>query len=115
MAIHSQRSREGYLLIDNRASGGTVIEVPTLTCSHCHRQVIVNPGRTRDREYCANCDHYICDGCGAAQRAGLACKTMAQVFDEAESAAYRALQAAKTATGQPSIVLTDAPSPSSRS
>jgi hypothetical protein len=109
MPIHSKRSLEGYLLLDNRLSGGGVIEVPTLTCSHCQRQVIVNPGRTREREYCATCDHYICDECGAAKKAGAGCKTMAQVFDELEAAAYRDQQAAKTATGQPSIVLTDAP------
>jgi hypothetical protein len=66
--VHSRRSHEGYLLNDQRASGGGVVEVPTLTCSHCHKQMIVNPLRTRERAYCPKCDHSICDGCGLARK-----------------------------------------------
>lgn len=78
MAIHSKRSQEGYLLIDHSNSpgvrpedvGGQMLpgvgkpgkyESATITCAHCHRQVILNPQRTRDRGYCSNCDHYVCD------------------------------------------------------
>lgn len=79
----SKRSHEGYLLIENRfapgisaeeaaKTGKEVIgaglrgrfEAGVLTCSHCQRQVIVNPLRTRDRNWCPKCDHYICDSPG---------------------------------------------------
>jgi hypothetical protein len=77
-----QRSREGYLLVDHRASPGLpeeiarlsgydpqhcgegkLFEAATLTCSHCKVTVVKNPLRTRERPYCAKCDHYICDLC----------------------------------------------------
>ena len=78
--MSSLRSHEGYLLIDNRfgpgvsaefvrASGkpapvvpeGAMYESATITCSHCHAVVILNPNRSRPRNYCAKCDHYVCD------------------------------------------------------
>lgn len=57
----SKRSLEGYLMIDDRANGGGMREVPVLTCCHCQRQIIVNPLRTRDRNHCRKCDAYVCD------------------------------------------------------
>lgn len=64
----SLRRHEGYLLNDQRCSGGALIECPVLTCSHCHRQLIINPARTRAREYCPKCDHYLCDQCGLVRK-----------------------------------------------
>lgn len=80
----SQKRHEGYLLIDHRASPGLpadfyrplgssapacgegqVMEFATLTCWHCKNVFVKNPNRTRERPYCAKCDHYICDGCKA--------------------------------------------------
>lgn len=81
--MKTKKSHEGYLLIDHRASPGITpdqipsgIAVPicgegqlyesaTITCSHCQATVILNPQRTRPRNYCAKCDHYVCDkpGC----------------------------------------------------
>lgn len=74
--------REGYLMIDHRASPGLpediarrtgldprytgegkLLEGATLTCSHCKTTVFKNPLRTRERAYCSKCDHYICDLC----------------------------------------------------
>jgi hypothetical protein len=92
----SKFSQEGYLLLDNRqspgiskefiqASGkkvpfvpeGTLGEFSTITCSHCHAIVILNPLRNRTRGYCAKCDHFVCDlpGC----RVG--CFPMKKVLD----------------------------------
>lgn len=69
--MRSQRSREGYLLIDNRHAAGpggvSYLEAATSTCSHCHRQVIRNPQRVRERAFCFKCSHYICDQCAATQ------------------------------------------------
>jgi hypothetical protein len=83
--MRTQRSREGYLLIDHRASPGLpadvaravgldpaqtaegrILEAASLTCAHCKTVVMKNPLRQRAREYCAKCDHYICDFCHAA-------------------------------------------------
>lgn len=81
--------REGYLMIDHRASPGIpedvaikagldpklvgegkLLEYPTLTCSHCKVVVVKNPLRTRERANCVKCgNHYICDGCEAQARA----------------------------------------------
>jgi hypothetical protein len=76
--------REGYLLIDHRASPGLppdiayamgmepalvregrVFEAATLTCCHCKSVVMKNPKRIRPRASCMKCGgKYICDGCG---------------------------------------------------
>jgi len=86
MAVHSQRSREGRIFIDNRLSGplsleqqqavarleqrgahvivapaGGTLEAATITCAHCHTTFLRNPQRTRERGFCVHCSHYICD------------------------------------------------------
>jgi hypothetical protein len=77
----------GYLMIDHRASPGLpediarqsgldpkhcgegkLFEAATLTCSHCKCSVVKNPLRTREREFCMKCYHYICDLCAAQMR-----------------------------------------------
>jgi len=99
--VKTKRSLEGYLLIDNRhappvslemarASGkevlgagvAGVVEMPVLTCSHCHRGVAVQPLRTRDRAYCRKCDHYICDECAVvATLNGGVCEPLTKRLD----------------------------------
>jgi hypothetical protein len=94
----SQRSQEGYLMVDHRASPGinsskfqcmglplkegSVVEVATLTCSHCKTVCIRNPLRVRDRGYCIKCNHYICDGCAIALKVTGVCRPWNQVVDE---------------------------------
>jgi hypothetical protein len=56
---------EGYLLIDDRVSGGTLTEVATMTCAHCSVVVALNPERRRSRGRCTRCARYVCDGCAA--------------------------------------------------
>lgn len=97
--LFSKRSLEGYLLIDHRAAeggidgavpvrAGALFESATITCSHCQRQVVLNPGRTRERGYCPKCDHYVCDTCEAVRvTSGGVCKTFKQIMDEAQNAA----------------------------
>ena len=94
--IFSKRRHEGYLLKDHRAAGigmpgePLFVEAPIVTCSHCQRQVVMNPLRTRDRAYCPKCDHYICDQCeGIRQLSGGECKTFKQVMDEVCEAAEK--------------------------
>jgi hypothetical protein len=104
---NSKRSKEGYLMVDNRAAympvpeemlrasnmpigaGKGLFETPTYTCSHCQYVVVMNPQRTREREYCRGCDSYICDGCGLLKKQGAPCKTYAQIVDEQLNAAVR--------------------------
>src|SRR5258705_11496857 len=74
--LFSKRSLEGWLLRDNRNSGGTKEEQPTIICSHCHVVVILNPKRTRARNYCTQCDHYICDVCAEIRSQSLECKAL---------------------------------------
>lgn len=81
--VKSFRALEGEVVIDHRNSpgiskqdiaavgldpsrfpdlrGGTLYEAPTISCTHCQRIVVLNPLRTRPRNYCGHCDHYICD------------------------------------------------------
>lgn len=68
----SQRRFEGEFIVDHRASPGnakapegTLLERATFTCPHCHRIVLVEPLRTRQRHFCFKCDRYTCDtpGC----------------------------------------------------
>lgn len=75
--------REGLLTIDHRNSpgisaelinatgraapivgAGQIFESATITCAHCNVVVVLNPDRTRQRGYCRNCDHYVCDNPG---------------------------------------------------
>lgn len=76
----TERSREGYLLIDHRNSPGTAavgpgvtFESATNTCFHCQRIVVLNPDRTRERYRCPDCFRYVCDQCAAVRAAGGAC------------------------------------------
>ena len=110
MAIHSQRSKEGYLFIDNRLGGplsdeqlaavaqleqqgayvtlappGGALEAATITCSHCQVTFIRNPQRTRARSWCAKCDHYICDSPACNRE----CIPMKQVLDELQEQLFQ--------------------------
>ena len=56
-----QALQAGY---DPKLAGeGKVYEADTMTCAHCKNVVVKNPMRTRERPYCRQCDHYICDIC----------------------------------------------------
>jgi hypothetical protein len=72
----------GELCVDDRPAGGTLIEIPTYTCTHCNRVVAMNPERKRERYKCRGCNHHICDECAAKRMAGEPCKTMQQKVDE---------------------------------
>jgi hypothetical protein len=47
---------------------GKKFESGLKNCSHCGADVVMNPQRTREREWCWTCDAYICDGCGFAKK-----------------------------------------------
>ena len=113
--MKSKRSQEGYFLLENRhgpahtleqaaefkkqtgqdligAGNRGVFESATITCSHCHRTVVLNPQRDRERGYCPKCDHYICDACETVRVANAgACVTMNQIIDEIQEAGAKGL------------------------
>lgn len=114
--VFSKRELEGYVKIDHRDSPGfsceqlgaaglpgnmpigrgMVLEAPTLTCSHCQAVVVINPNRSRERGYCSNCDHYVCDSCGAAMKApGYVHRSFKQIADAFREAAIK---------GKPSLI-----------
>jgi len=85
----SKRSQEGVILIDHRNSpgispdfvaannldvpavgAGKVYESALCVCKHCGGNVILNPNRSREREYCRACDGYVCDSCGLLRKLG---------------------------------------------
>lgn len=100
----SLRRFEGELLIDNRFGPGVTVdfirqsgkdapvvgegalyESPTVTCAHCGTVVILNPARTRPREYCRKCDRYVCDN----PLCRTDCRPFDKLIDTLQEQAYR--------------------------
>lgn len=86
--IHSQRSYEGVILIDHRASPGTpqvpegkVFESALQVCNHCQRNVILNPDRSVPLSYCSKCHRYICRACAAEYHRTNVCFTIQELVD----------------------------------
>lgn len=94
-----KREREGYLEIQGGAGltpeeaalgpPGTLpvhpdkkLQLVTLRCAHCPRQVILNPLRTRERGHCFKCDRYLCDPCATKQKLGIECRPLEKAFDD---------------------------------
>lgn len=88
---HSLRSLEGYLLVDNRLSGGSVFESPTITCKHCQRIVVLNPNRTRSRGYCPSCNGYVCDTCEAIRVQTGDCKSFERLAEKIQEAGVKGI------------------------
>lgn len=83
------RKREGFLFIDDRNSGGALLEAATFTCRHCDALVVKNPDRTRERHYCRGCDSIICDNCAAIRAQTLTCRPIEQLIDQCLTAAEK--------------------------
>ena len=66
---------------------GQTFESATITCSHCQAMVVLNPLRTRPRNYCSKCDHYICDNAWCNRE----CVPMKKVLDDLQNAAIKAV------------------------
>ena len=58
----NKRNDGGLLIIDSPDAARK--ELPTFTCCHCQRVVVMHPERKRVRNWCPNCDHYTCDSGG---------------------------------------------------
>jgi DNA-directed RNA polymerase subunit RPC12/RpoP len=76
-------SRElGYLMVDNRLSGGKLFESSTYTCTHCNAVVVMNLDRKRERAKCHACRHQICDNCAAVYSKTHECLNLARRIDK---------------------------------
>jgi hypothetical protein len=82
---HSKGRQTGYLMVDNRHSGGFLLEADTKRCAHCPAIVVLNPDRTRPRNHCKSCDSYICDNPGCH----FECVPLQKVFDDALEASAK--------------------------
>jgi len=104
--MQTKKSHEGYLVIDNSQSPGVTLdwvhrtgkhvppvgegkklEANTITCSHCHRVVILNPQRKNERTWCGKCDHYLCDGCGLILKIDGQCRNLNALLDKLQEQA----------------------------
>ena len=110
--VISLKQGAGFLEIDHRESpglspadvahvpggvpvpGGSHFERDVKMCSHCQRGIVLEPLRTRNRGYCAKCDHYICDHCETIRVKTGACVPFRAVLD-------RAATIAETFAGRP--------------
>jgi hypothetical protein len=88
MAFQSQRSYEGVILIDHRASPGTP-DVPegrtyegiVKVCGHGQRNAMLNPNQRGALGRCPKCAQYICRACEATYHATNACFTVQELID----------------------------------
>ena len=86
-------------MIDNRANGGGLHEMASITCSHCHRvmptdnrmRALLNltPRETPELAYCRKCDHYLCDSCGKLASMTFECVTMNETIEEIRNRAAK--------------------------
>lgn len=53
----------GYMMIDNRAGGGDLVEFDTVSCKHCRRAIRV-VRRARTGLLCMRCAGPVCETCG---------------------------------------------------
>jgi hypothetical protein len=72
-------------MVDNRHSGGTLLETKTRRCRHCQALVLLNPERQRPRNWCRKCDDYICD----KPECLMECVPIDRVLDEMHDAACK--------------------------
>lgn len=87
------RVGDGIEGLDQRPAipAGTLFESATITCSHCHRVVILNPDRSRSRGYCPGCDHYVCDVCENERARTGQCQSLSRKFDEIQNLAAKGM------------------------
>lgn len=65
------------------AKEGEIFERDTKVCTHCERGIILEPLRTRQREKCPYCYHYICDECHKMLKITGQCIPFKKIVDEA--------------------------------
>lgn len=69
--------------------GGDTYESATISCSHCSATVILNPLRTRPKDWCPKCDAYVCWRCEDTRVKTGECHSMRRILDELRNALER--------------------------
>jgi hypothetical protein len=99
--MRTKRSDEAVILIDHRNSpgisqefvqrnrldvpavgAGQVFESAITVCHSCGGDVILNPNRSRDREWCMVHDAYLCDRCALRRKLTGSCIPLRQKLVE---------------------------------
>lgn len=98
--MRTKRSDEAYVLIDHRNSpgitrefvqankldtpvvgAGQVFESAIIVCHACGGDIILNPNRTREREWCMEHDAYLCDRCALTRKLTGSCVPLRKRLD----------------------------------
>lgn len=99
--MQTKRSNEAYILIDHRNSpgispefirsnrldapavgAGVTFESAISVCHSCGADVILNPNRSREREWCRTHDAYLCDRCALRRKLTGSCVPLRQKLAE---------------------------------
>ena len=99
--MRTKRSNEAYVLIDHRYSpgisqefvaankldvpavgAGQVFESAIAVCHACGADIILNPNRTRQREWCMEHDAYLCDRCALRRKLTGTCVPLRKKLEE---------------------------------
>ena len=84
---------EGYLLNDNRCSGGKLEEAAMLGCNHCQKLIVKSEWQA-DGAFCHCCDAPVCGPCGDRARY-VGCAPFLKTLEQAIEETYRREQNAK--------------------
>lgn len=84
---------EGYLLADDRASGGQRVEASMLGCSHCQKLMRKTDWKA-DGAFCHCCDKPICGPC-SDRMLTRGCENFMRQLEQAVDDSYRQEQNAK--------------------
>jgi hypothetical protein len=95
MTRRSIFKQQGYIINDNRCSGGVLEEDDILGCSHCQK-LMKRPQWQADGGFCHSCDAPLCGPCATrAMKDG--CTVFLKTLESALEAQYRKEQYAKIA------------------
>lgn len=65
--LDSVALKPGGMLVLGNVGSDKKTELPTYTCGHCNRCVVMRPDRVRPRHQCKSCGKRVCDLCGVQE------------------------------------------------
>ena len=54
---------KSYMTVDDRCSGGKLVELDTVACKHCSAQMVSSRIKGTEGEWCSKCSGYVCFHC----------------------------------------------------
>jgi hypothetical protein len=86
----------GYVMNDNRSSGGKLVEDDVLGCGHCQTCINRANWKAYGENRCFSCDEAICSIClFEMKNTGCGCQNFKRAFERAIEDRYRREQNAK--------------------